>query len=136
LQFLLLFFKTRVVIDGSLTVQKWGTNLFPVAPGIHHVAISFNYIFGEVGKNAVMVDVPAGQTVVVNYRSPFWVFMKGNIRVTLNQGQVGTAGITPSSAPAGLYSDPNMQGGQRWWDGNQWGPPSAPPAPVPTISQS
>jgi hypothetical protein len=50
-------------------------------------------------------------------------------------GHVATAGNAQTSTPpAGWYADPNLQGGQRWWDGNQWGPPSAPP-PIPTASK-
>lgn len=35
-----------------------------------------------------------------------------------------------SSAPAGWY--PDGEGGQRWWDGTQWGPVGQPPAAEPS----
>jgi uncharacterized protein len=37
----------------------------------------------------------------------------------------------PSSVPPGWY--PDGQGGTRWWDGAQWGPPSAAPGSVPAV---
>jgi hypothetical protein len=44
------------------------------------------------------------------------------------------AGNAQTLPPPGWYADPNARGGQRWWDGNQWGPPSAPPA-IPIASK-
>ena len=50
-------------------------------------------------------------------------------------GPVVTGGNAQTWAPPpGWYADPNVQGRQRWWNGNQWGPPSAPP-PIPTVSE-
>ncbi|WP_323794161.1 DUF2510 domain-containing protein, partial [Nocardioides sp.] len=38
-----------------------------------------------------------------------------------------------SGTPAGWY--PDREGGQRWWDGTQWGPVGQPPAaPEPTVA--
>jgi hypothetical protein len=34
-------------------------------------------------------------------------------------------------APAGWYPDPTAPGTQRWWDGQQWGPPAEPAATSP-----
>ena len=34
-------------------------------------------------------------------------------------------------APAGWYPDPTAPGTQRWWDGQQWGPPAQPTATSP-----
>lgn len=49
--------------------------------------------------------------------------------------------MSQGPAPAGWYPDPQVPGGQRYWDGNQWGqqiPPSqpAPPPPHPSSQWS
>jgi hypothetical protein len=83
LAFLLLLFKTNVAIDGFDTVQSWGPHFFPTAPGRHEVKVSFRYIFSRtMGENSIVVDVAAGQTVHVQYRSPWLVFLKGSIKIT------------------------------------------------------
>ena len=81
LAFLLYFFKTVVTVDGTSWELKWGESVFPVAPGAHEVQVASKYIWGLIGKNSVQVQVAAGQTVTVAYRSPFLVFMPGKIKV-------------------------------------------------------
>jgi hypothetical protein len=81
LAFLLLFFKTIVTLDGTPWELPWGESVFPVAPGVHEVHVAFKYFFGPVGANSLQVQVAAGQTVTVAYRSPFLVFMKGKIQL-------------------------------------------------------
>jgi hypothetical protein len=89
LAFLLLLFKTNVTVDGVTSIQPWGSHVFSVPPGRHEVAVSFRYIFtSAMGESRVTLDVRAGQTVQVQYRSPFLVFMGGSIKV-----------IGPSPAP-------------------------------------
>jgi len=39
-----------------------------------------------------------------------------------------------SNAPAGWYPDPTAPGTQRWWDGQQWAPPSPPTVTNPGYS--
>jgi hypothetical protein len=78
-----LLFKTNVAIDGFDTVQSWGSHFFPTAPGRHEVRVSFRYIFSRtMGENSIVVDVAAGQTVHVQYRSPWLVFLKGSLKIT------------------------------------------------------
>jgi hypothetical protein len=82
LAFILLLFKTNVVIDGVESTLPWGTHFFSVPPGSHEVRVSFRYVLSRtMGENSVMVDVAAGQTTNVRYRSPILVFLKGPIKV-------------------------------------------------------
>jgi hypothetical protein len=82
LAFLLLLFKTNVVIDGVPFIQRWGTNFYGVPPGRHEVRVSFRYLFSQtMGENTILVDVVAGETTHVQYRSPFLVFLKGPIKL-------------------------------------------------------
>ena len=81
--FLLLLFKTTVVIDGVEQVLPWGEHLFNTTPGEHEVRVSFRYLgVPDVGENSIQVTVTDGNIVQVNYRSPFLPFlMKGRIRL-------------------------------------------------------
>jgi hypothetical protein len=82
LAFLLLLFKTNVSIDGVTTVLKWGDHFFAVPPGVHEVRVSFRYLFSnQMGEAGMRVDVTAGHTTTVLYRSPLIVFMQGSIKV-------------------------------------------------------
>jgi hypothetical protein len=81
LAFLLLLFKTTVTIDGSPNELPWGEHSFPVQPGSHSVAISFKYLFGDMGRAAVNVELAPGAVVQVHYRSPWLVFMAGKVSV-------------------------------------------------------
>lgn len=38
------------------------------------------------------------------------------------------APVVPGAPPAGWYADPEVPGGQRWWDGRVWGPQAPSPA--------
>lgn len=125
LAFMLAAFKTRVVIDGQTYELPWGTNMFPVAAGRHHVRVSFKYLFPtDAGGNEVDVVVEPGQTVRVSYRPPWLVFLKGKIRVEENVSpgpwtpQAGAAGGPVS--PAGWHPDPATRHEMRYWDGRQW----------------
>ena len=81
LAFLLLLFKTIVTIDGHPSTVPWGENFFPVPPGTHEVRVAFKYLFGPMGENRITVQVVAGQTARVHYRSPFLIFLKGPISI-------------------------------------------------------
>ncbi|MGH9171410.1 MAG: hypothetical protein ACRD0Z_11140 [Acidimicrobiales bacterium] len=81
LQFLLLLFKTTVTIDGVPTEVKWGEHFFPTPPGGHEVRVSFKYLWRQMGENAISIQVEPGQVVSVHYRSPFFIFMPGSIKV-------------------------------------------------------
>ena len=81
LAFLLLLFKTNVLIDGVTSVLKWGDHFFAVPAGTHEVSISFRYLFSsQMGKASMRVEVAPGHTTTVLYRSPFLVFMGGSIK--------------------------------------------------------
>ena len=123
LAFLLSLVKTRVVIDGMMYELPWGTNVFPVAPGGHRVRVAFKYLFmSYAGANDVDVVVPPGEAVVITYRAPWLVFLKGKLQVYSG----GTAPAAPAPTPAttgpaaGWHPDPTGRHELRYWDGRQW----------------
>ena len=87
LAFLLSAFNTRIVINGQRYELPWGTNTFPVGPGLHSVRVSFKYFLpSDAGGNEVEVDVQPGRTVRVRYRAPWLVFLRGKIQVDSGHG--------------------------------------------------
>ena len=82
LQYLLLFFKTNVSVDGIESVVPWGHSHYDVVPGEHQVEISFKYFFSrKMGGNKISVKVEEGKTVSLRYRPPFFVTMAGSIAI-------------------------------------------------------
>jgi hypothetical protein len=80
LQFLFFIFKPTISIDGGEpTKAGWGDSTHSVAPGQHTVHIEIPYIFTQVAKATETVNVGANETVVLTYRPPFLVFMKGKL---------------------------------------------------------
>jgi len=83
LAFLLLMYKTNVSIDGTSKIVPWGTHFFELPPGRHSGKVGFRYMLGKnMGENGVEINVAAGQTVNVAYRSPLVVFSPGSIEIT------------------------------------------------------
>jgi hypothetical protein len=80
LAFLLYFFKPTIVIDGTPNKVPWGTHVFDVQPGRHHVEIYFRYFFMDAGKGSTDVDIASGELRRLRYRAPWLVFLRGKIR--------------------------------------------------------
>lgn len=83
LAFLLVFYKTNVTVDGATSTVPWGTHFYELDPGRHEIRIGFRYMLGKnMGENKIDVNVEAGQTVKVFYRSPLVVFSPGSIKAS------------------------------------------------------
>ena len=79
--FLLALFPAQMSLDGG-PPQKvgWGTTDIPVSPGQHSLVVWVPYLgFWNIGRAEASVDVAEGQTVAVNYKSPWLVFLPGKI---------------------------------------------------------
>lgn len=84
LAFLLYLFPAYVEVDGGPRQKVgWGTTQLQVAPGQHHLAIYFPYmiIIRRAGESQVDVNVQEGQTVTVQYKAPWLVFLSGKTAV-------------------------------------------------------
>jgi hypothetical protein len=81
LQFIFFFIKPKVSIDGhELPPASWGRQVIPVPPGQHQVDVYTPYFLPpRVGPAAVVVDVPPGQSVELEYRAPVWAFSAGSM---------------------------------------------------------
>ena len=81
MQWILLFVKPTIDLDGITSQQKWGTYFFELAPGRHRLEVSFPYLTSRrAGANSVEFDLAAGQIRRFLYRSPWLVFLKGPLK--------------------------------------------------------
>lgn len=63
-------------------ILPWGTRFHELAPGRHSVRAGFHYMWAKsLGEDEVEIDVPAGQTTKLTYRSPFLVTSAGSISI-------------------------------------------------------
>jgi hypothetical protein len=63
--------KARIAIDGrSPELRSWGTHFFPTSPGTHEVSVSFHWRGGPDPEARTTVEVPAGEQIYVEFRTP------------------------------------------------------------------
>lgn len=75
-----------VTIDGTAHNVDWRAVFFPVAPGTHQVEVCIRmFLFWKQGKAKTTVEVIDGQTVQVNYKARWLVFLPGKITVVQTQ---------------------------------------------------
>lgn len=82
LYWMLFFFKPNISIDGG-PVEKpgWGDSTHVVEPGSHTVNVKVPYIFYTLGKATETVNVGEGETVTLNYRPQYVLFLRGKLKV-------------------------------------------------------
>lgn len=75
-------FRPTIEIDDRVEKRPWGTSAFEVAAGKHVVAVSYPWLFSRrCGRNAIEVDVRAGETVRVRYTARNVRYVPGTIVV-------------------------------------------------------
>lgn len=81
LQWLFLFFKPTISIDGAPPEKHaWGESTHAVPAGEHTVHVEIPYFGTKVGKATETVTVAEGETVALTYKPPWIVFMSGKLR--------------------------------------------------------
>jgi hypothetical protein len=83
--------RVNITVDGNLTQRSWGSHPFPVAPGIHEVAVWYQgLLWGQSGEGkAVQVQVGPGETTQVIYRAPY---------ISGGAGTITSENVTPVAA--------------------------------------
>ncbi|PVX51094.1 hypothetical protein C7377_1427 [Balneicella halophila] len=82
LAFFLHFVTPTIEINGKKYKKEWGLHLFQLTPGDYVVKISFPYIgMSDCGANEIKVSLSEGETRIIIYSMPPWIFAKGSIRV-------------------------------------------------------
>jgi hypothetical protein len=80
LAFFFFFVKPNISVDGYPVAAEWGRTVIPVQPGQHRVDVYTPYFLPpKVGPADTTVNVPTGQTVELEYRSPLIAFSKGSL---------------------------------------------------------
>ncbi|MCF8296650.1 MAG: hypothetical protein K9J13_03815 [Saprospiraceae bacterium] len=73
--------KPVIVLDEEIYSRKWGTYLFELEPGDHHIKIYFKYLFvPECGANSLDFKVEERTVTKIKYHMPMWVAMNGSIK--------------------------------------------------------
>ena len=111
-------------IDGGPEFQaSWDGNSWQVPPGQHRVSVWFKYFwFLPIGRADLLVDVPPGAAVDLEYKHPWIVFLPGKLRVlgVLGAGGAPPVGAVGGGVPAGGQPDPTGRHPQRDGDGTGW----------------
>src|SRR5690349_6978428 len=69
-----------VCINGMAMPRKWGTHMFPLAPGRYHVEAWYPYLFSSrTSPGSIVVDIFPGQVTAVSYRPAGLVFLGGTM---------------------------------------------------------
>jgi hypothetical protein len=75
--------RPEMVVDGRGPVRAaWGRTVFPMPPGQHHLQVFAHFRntpAGRVGQAQTVVPVHPGQTVEVDYRVPWMMFLSGRV---------------------------------------------------------
>lgn len=84
INWILVFTKLTVEIDGEPHVGSWRRHFIPVEAGDHHVAVYFKYI-GQprCGEASVDIHVQDGIITGLAYRAPNLLTMPGRLEVRL-----------------------------------------------------
>lgn len=89
LSFFLFFCTPRVEVDGVVHQLPWGRHFIPMAPGVHRIRVWFPYMgVQQCGLNGIDLSLSAGQSCMVKYFMPPWMFSAGSINLV---GQPGRA---------------------------------------------
>ncbi|MHB1711027.1 MAG: hypothetical protein ACYCV7_06445 [Acidimicrobiales bacterium] len=82
INWILVFTKLTVEIDGRPHVGSWRKHSIPIEPGDHHVDVYFKYI-GQprCGEASVDIHVPAGTTTGLAYRASNVLTLPGRLEV-------------------------------------------------------
>jgi len=113
-------------IDGGPEFQvNWDGNQWPVPPGQHRVAVWFKYFWLlPVGRAEMVVHLPPGGSIDLEYKHPWIVFLPGKLQVVAPRGVGPSPQQAPpavaSAVPAGWQPDPTGRFEQRYWDGATW----------------
>ena len=67
-----------LLLDGYEASARWGGNYLPLPPGRHHLRMHVRYpAFRRFGPAELTIDVPRGQLVQLEYKTPLWTFSAG-----------------------------------------------------------
>lgn len=72
------FVNPTAIINGQMVPLRWGENIIPAPPGVHHITIYMQWLW-KVGSAEITVDNTHGAPPPVYYALPYIGFQKGAI---------------------------------------------------------
>lgn len=71
-----------LTLNGQAWRQAWGTSVYDLPVGEHHLQVHFPYLFqDQCGPASLMVPIYAGHLSRVKYEAPFFMFSNGTMQV-------------------------------------------------------
>ena len=75
--------RPRVLIDEQEHVITWSEHEFRVRPGRHEISVYFPYTGSDrCGLANAEIEVMPGETITIEYRTPFLTTSSGKLRMT------------------------------------------------------
>ena len=107
LAFILFLVTPTINIDGYPQKRAWGRHVFDLAPGEHHLHVSFPYMFNDkTGPAQARVPIYAGHITTVTYDAPFFMFSDGTMRVVGNRPMQAPPQLGYGGPPQGYGGPP------------------------------
>lgn len=72
------FLNPTAVINGQMVPLRWGENVIPAPPGVHHITIYMQWLWKQ-GVGEITVDNTRAPAPPVYYAMPYTAFHKGAI---------------------------------------------------------
>lgn len=83
-----------LLLDGAQTDVRWGRTVVPVPPGRHHLRMHVRYpTMRRFGPASLVVTVPPGQVVELEYRTPMFTFSRGALGPPPQRARGGAASL-------------------------------------------
>jgi hypothetical protein len=76
-----IFVNPTAVINGTHVPLRWGENVIPAGPGVHHITVYMQWLW-KVGSAEITVDNSRAPAPPVYYALPYTNFQKGAIGFT------------------------------------------------------
>ena len=75
--------RPRVVIDGQITKERWGTKFFNLERGTHTIEIYFRYLWmRKCGRNEIEVIIGDSEVRGLDFYMPPLMFLRGKMTLT------------------------------------------------------
>lgn len=74
--------RPRIVIDGQVNKERWGTKFFNLPSGTHKIEIYFRYLWmSKCGRNEIEIGLDEGEVRGLEFYMPPLIFLRGRMKL-------------------------------------------------------